>query len=166
MSVLGAALAHLADELGALPGIRESAAVRLAVLDPARVPGIAVALVAAAATGLLAQAVLRRSRALAVAVLATGQLGVAAGMESVARGRLELGPIEQAPVAPVLLQLAIALFAVLAVVVIAITLARCAVAPTRRASLPLRAVIGLTYSLGHKTRTAVRGRAPPRLVAL
>lgn len=163
-SVLGAALAHLADELGVLPGVHESVEVRLAVLDPARLPGLVVALLAAAVTGLLAQGLLRRSCGLAVAVLAAGQLGVAAGMESVARGRLELGPIEQAPVAPVVLQLAIALLAVLAVVVVAINLARCAVGVTRADAQPQRLLPAVAYSYAHRTRATVRGRAPPTSV--
>lgn len=163
-SVLGAALAHLADELGALPGVHESAAVRLAVLDPARIPGLVVALLAAAAAGLLARAALQRSRLLAVAVLAAGQLAVVAGLESVARGGLALGPVEQAPLAPVLLQLGIALLAVLAVVVIAITLARSGVVTAHRVELPRRRTDGVTYSLGYRTVGTPRGRAPPTWV--
>ena len=81
-SAVGLLLARGLDGLGLLPGVAEDPAVRRAALDPRWTAlGVLLCLV----VGLVAAAVVRRSRLLAVAVLVGGQLGLVVGLEEAAR---------------------------------------------------------------------------------
>jgi hypothetical protein len=160
-SAAGAGLGHLLDELGAIPGIHESAEVRAAVLDPARGLGIALVLVGAVAAGLLADRLLRRSRAAAVAGLALGQLVAAAGLESVARARLEAGPLEHGGLAAIGIQLAVALAVVAAASLTAQALRRVPVITSVCAPLVARAPTGRPVRVDSLRRVPCLGRAPP-----
>jgi hypothetical protein len=161
----GAALGHLLDELGALPGVHESATTRLAVLDPARAPGIALALLGTVAAGLLVDRALRRSTALAVGVLVCCQLLVAAGLESVARGRLEIGALENGGSTAVLVQLGVALLVVALASLTALALTRLP-RPRRLLSAPTRPPLPL-HGAGTPFLVDLpcQGRAPPSGVA-
>ena len=112
----GAAVGHLLDELGALPGVTEAATVRHVVLDPARAPGLLLIPLAALAGGWTVDRLLRRRRPLlGVVALLAMQLVAAVGVESVARARLEADVFETRGLAAAVVQLGLAvLVAVLA----------------------------------------------------
>jgi hypothetical protein len=81
-SAVGLLLARALDGLGLLPGVAEDAAVRRAALDPR---WTALGVLLCLAVGVVAAAVVRRSRLLAVGVLVGAQLGLVVGLEEAAR---------------------------------------------------------------------------------
>jgi hypothetical protein len=157
----GAALGHLLDELGALPGIHETAAVRLALLDPARAPGIALALVGAVVAALVADRLLSRGTVAATAALLCGQLVTATGLESVARGRLEAGFLEHGGFSAVGVQLLVAVLVVVAAVVTALVLQRIPPVAAATAAPAISTVRRQVNGFVRTARVSFQERAPP-----
>jgi hypothetical protein len=109
---------------------------------------------------------LRRSRAAAAGLLLACQLVVAAGLESVARGRLEAGPIEHGGLSAVAIQLTVALAVVAGATLTALALARIP-APTRAGAPPPSSPdVGPHSRMSLTAHVCFQGRAPPRAVRL